>query len=107
MKRTASRELNQVRARASRAAARPVFHRAVSVASVASAATHTPSQMKQKKGTPQKDGVLRVRERLDALGYRLELRGGQPEALPQFLSNVSGVGDVRRICCQNGRRRGS
>ena len=78
---------------------------------MASAATHTPfyvlvSQMKQ-KGTPEKDGVLRVRERLDAFRHGLELRGGQPEALPQFLSHVSRIGDVGRVRCQNGRRRGS
>ena len=62
--------------------------------------------MKQ-KGTPQKDGVLRVGQRFHAFRHGLELLRGQPEALAQLARHVAGIGHVRRVRREDRRRRGS
>jgi hypothetical protein len=62
--------------------------------------------MKQ-KGTPQKNGVLRVGQGFHAFRHGLELLRRQPEALAQLARHVARVRDVGRVRGQDGRRRGS
>ena len=78
---------------------------------MASAATHTPfydlvtyAVADEAKRDAATNGVLRVGQCFHAFRHGLELRGGQPEALPQFPSNISGIGDVRRVRREDRRR---
>ena len=59
--------------------------------------------MKQ-KGTPQKNGVLRVGQRFHAFRHGLELLRGQPQTLAQLAPPRAGIGDAGRVRGEDRRR---